>query len=65
MGGGGEFVSHNKMIKKREQKEGVLSSTQTLNPRIEKITILAKTEVPQLIRDTIMASRWQLLCTGL
>lgn len=59
--GGGEFVSYNKMIK----KEGVLSSTQTLNPRMEKITILAKTEVPQLIRDTIMASRWQLLCTGL
>lgn len=37
----------------------------TLNPRMEKMTIEAKIEVPQLMVDTRIASRLQLLWTSL
>ena len=37
----------------------------TLNPKIEKMTMLAKMEVPQFTTDTKIASLLQLLWTGL
>lgn len=36
-----------------------------LKPRTTKTTREANTEVMKLMQETMMASRWQLLCTGL